>query len=58
MTVTTAAGMLTNAAERAIAWMFFARAATPKASHRHEVRAFNPDAREHHWRKRKLQRDE
>lgn len=56
--VTTAAEMLTNAAERAIAWMFFARAATLKAIHRHEVREFNPDAKEHHWGKRKLKRDE
>jgi hypothetical protein len=29
-----------------------------KALHRHEVRQFNPDAKEHHWGKRKLKRDE
>ena len=56
--VTTAAEMLTNAAERGIAWMFLARMAVLKAVHRHEVRQFNPHAREHHWGKRKLKRDE
>jgi hypothetical protein len=56
--VTTAAEMLTNAAERGIAWMFLARMAVSKALHRHEVREFNPDAKEHHWGKRKLKRDE
>jgi hypothetical protein len=38
--------------------MFMARMATLKAIHRHEVRQFNPDAKEHHWGKRKLKRDE
>jgi hypothetical protein len=56
--VTTAAEMLTFAAERGIAWMFFARAATSMAIYRHEVRQFNPDAKEHHWGKRKLNRDQ
>jgi hypothetical protein len=56
--VTTAAEMLTFAAEREIAWLMFARMAASKAIHRHEVRQFNPDAKEHHWGKRKLKRDE
>jgi len=56
--VTTAAEMLTYAAERGIAWMFFARMAVLKALHRHEVLQFNPDAKEHHWGKRKLKRDQ
>jgi hypothetical protein len=47
--VTTAAEMLTYAAERGIAWIFLARMAVMKALHRHEVRAFNPGAKEHHW---------
>jgi hypothetical protein len=29
-----------------------------RALHRHEARQFNPDAKEHHWGKRKLKRDE
>jgi hypothetical protein len=37
--VTTAAEMLTYAAERGIAWMTFARMATSRAIHRHEVPA-------------------
>jgi hypothetical protein len=56
--VTTAAEMLTNAAEREIAWVFLARMATLQAIHRHEVRQFNPNAKEHHWGKRKLKRDQ
>jgi hypothetical protein len=56
--VTTAAEMLTYAAEREIAWVFLARMATLQAIHRHEVRQFNPDAKEHHWGKRKLKRDQ
>jgi len=56
--VTTAAEMLTYAAEREIAWVFLARVATRKAIHRHEVRQFNPGAKDHHWGKRKLKRDE
>ena len=51
--VTTAAEMLTYAAEREIAWVSMARMAVMKALHRHEVRQFNPDAKEHHWGKRK-----
>ena len=56
--VLTAAEMLTNAAEREGAWMFFARAATLRAIHRNEVRVFNPDRKDHHWGKRKLKRDQ
>ncbi|MBR1193873.1 hypothetical protein JQ634_35385 [Bradyrhizobium sp. AUGA SZCCT0240] len=55
--VTTAAEMLTNAAERGAAWIFLARMATLKAIHRHEVRQFNPNAKEHHWGRRRLKRD-
>jgi hypothetical protein len=44
-----AAAMLTNAAERESAWMFFAHIATLRAIHRNEVRVFNPDHKEHHW---------
>src|SRR5437588_12474450 len=55
--VTTAAEMLTYAAERELAWLFLARMATLQAIHRNEVRQFNPDAKEHHWGKRKLKRD-
>jgi hypothetical protein len=54
--VLTAAEMLTNAAERESAWMFFAHAATLQAIHRNEVRVFNPDRKNHHWGKRKLKR--
>ena len=36
--MTTAAQMLTYAAERELAWMFFARMATLKAIHRAKVR--------------------
>jgi len=50
--------MLTYAAERGIAWMFMARIGVLQALHRHEDRQFNPDAKEHHWGKRKLKRDE
>jgi hypothetical protein len=56
--VTTAAAMLTNAAERESAWMFFARAATLQAIRRNEVRVFNSDRKDHHWGKRKLKRDQ
>lgn len=56
--VTTAAEILTYAAERGVAWMPLARMAVLKALHRHQVRQFNPDAKEHHWGKRKLRRDE
>ena len=56
--VTIAAEMLTYAAEGGIAWMFFARAAVLMAIHRSELRQFNPDAKEHHWGKRKLKRDQ
>jgi hypothetical protein len=56
--VQAAAGMLTNAAEREIAWMFFARAATLRAIHRNDERVFNPDRKDHHWGKRKLKRDQ
>ena len=56
--VTTAAEMLTYAAEREIAWVFLARMAVLKALHRHDVRQFNPDRKDPHWGKRKLKRDE
>jgi hypothetical protein len=57
--VTTAARRcLTNAAELDIAWIFLARAAVLQAIKRHEVRQFNPDAKDHHWGKRKLKRDQ
>lgn len=55
--VTTAAQMLTYAAERGPAWMFMAKAAVLQAIHRHDVRAFNPDRKDPHWGKRKLKRD-
>ena len=38
--VTTAAEMLTYAAEREMAWVFLARMATLQAIHRHELRQF------------------
>ena len=41
LAVTTAAEMLTYAAECGTAWMFLAHMATPKAIHRHEVRQFD-----------------
>jgi succinate dehydrogenase/fumarate reductase flavoprotein subunit len=41
--VTTAAEMLTYAAERGTAWMFLARIGV--MLHRHEVRQFNPTAK-------------
>ena len=54
--VTTAAEMLTYAAERD--WPTNqARIGVMKALHRHEVRQFNPDAKDHHWGKRKLAGD-
>jgi hypothetical protein len=56
--VLSAAGMLTKAAERDIAWMFFARAATLQAIYRNKERVFNPDRKDHHWGKRKLKRDQ
>ena len=52
--VSKAAEMLTYAAECEIASMFMARMATLRAIHRHEVRQFNPHAKEQHWEKRKL----
>jgi hypothetical protein len=55
--VLTAAQMLTKAAERDVAWMFFARAATLQAIYRNEERVFNPDRKDHHWGKRRLKRD-
>jgi hypothetical protein len=56
--VTTAAEMLTYAAERGIAWMFLARIGVLRALHRHEGRQFNPARKDPHWGKRKLKRDE
>jgi len=35
-----------------------ARIGVMKALNRHVERVFNPDAKEHHWGKRKLKRDE
>jgi hypothetical protein len=32
--------------------------ATPRAIHRNDARAFNPDRKDRHWGKRKLKRDE
>jgi hypothetical protein len=55
--VTNAAKMLTYAAERGLPTMM-ARIGVLQAIHRHEVRQFNPDAKEHHWGKRKLKRDQ
>jgi hypothetical protein len=56
--VTTAAEMLTNAAEKSdVAWMMFARMATLQVIHRNEVRVFNPDRKDAHWARRKLKRD-
>jgi hypothetical protein len=54
--VTTAAEMLTLAAERGMP-MMMARIGVLQAIHRHDVRQFNPDAKDHHWGKRKLKRD-
>jgi hypothetical protein len=56
--VLTAAEMLTNTAEREIAWMFFARAATLQAIDRHAVPTFNPDRKDTHWGKRRFKRDQ
>jgi hypothetical protein len=35
-----------------------ARIGVVKALNRHVERVFNPDAKEHHWGKRKLKRDQ
>jgi hypothetical protein len=35
-----------------------ARIGVMKALNRHVERVFNPDAKEHHWGKRKLKRDQ
>jgi hypothetical protein len=35
-----------------------ARIGVMRALHRHDIREFNPDRKEHHWRNRKLKRDE
>jgi hypothetical protein len=56
--VLAAAEILTYAAEREIAWMFFARIATLRAIHRNQARVFNPDRKDTHWGKRKLKRDQ
>ena len=34
------------------------RESTLKAIHRHELREFNPNAKEDYWSKRKLKRDQ
>jgi hypothetical protein len=38
--------------------MTMARIGVMKALNRHVVRTFNPDAKAHHWGKRKLKRDQ
>lgn len=55
--VTTAAEMLTLAAERGLPTMM-ARIGVLQAIHRHKIRQFNPDRKDHHWGKRRLKRDE
>jgi hypothetical protein len=55
--ILTAAEMLTYAAERESAWMFFARIGVMRALNRHVARKFNADRKDHHWGKRKLKRD-
>ena len=52
-----AADHLTRSAEQGYP-MVFARMATLQAIHRNDKRAFNPNAKEHHWGKRKLKRDQ
>lgn len=49
--ILTAAEMITSAAERS-APIEFARIATLRALNRHVERVFNPDRKDHHWRKR------
>jgi hypothetical protein len=56
--VLAAAKILTCAAEREIAWMFFARIATLRAIQRNEARVFNPDRKDTRRGKRKLKRDQ
>jgi hypothetical protein len=56
--VATAAEMLTYAAERETAWMFFARIGVMRALNRHVERKFNPDRKDTHWGRRKLTRDQ
>jgi hypothetical protein len=55
--VLTASDHLTRSAEQNYP-MFFTRAATLQAVHRHRERVFNPDHKDHHWGKRKLKRDQ
>jgi hypothetical protein len=55
--VLTASDHLTRSAEQNYP-MFFARAATLQAIHRHRERVFNPDRKDHPWGKRKLKRDQ
>jgi hypothetical protein len=54
----TAIEMLLKAAERSEGWLWFASIAVTQALHRHDVRVFNPDRKDHHWGKRKLKRDQ
>jgi hypothetical protein len=56
-TVLTAADHLTRSAEQNYR-MFFARAATLQAVHRHRERVINLDRKGHHWGKQKLKRDQ
>ena len=55
--VLTASDHLVRAAEQNYP-MFFARAATLQAIHRHRGRVFNPERKDLHWGKRKLKRDQ
>ena len=56
--VLNAADHVTRSAEQGFP-LFFARAATLQAIYRNKERVFNPNAKEHHWgRKRKLKRDQ
>ena len=55
--VLSAADHLTRSAEQGYP-LFFARAATLQAIHRNKGRVFNPARKDHHWGKRKLERDQ
>jgi hypothetical protein len=55
--VQAAARMVTEAAE-SNGTMVFARMGIMQAVHRHHVREFDTSRKPHHWRTRKLKRDE
>jgi hypothetical protein len=55
--VLTASEHLTKSAEHDYP-MFFARAATLQAIHRHRDQIFNPDRKDPYWGKQKLKRDQ